>query len=591
MPDDPNDKNTSWAHWLGYRFEFNFNRAKPLGHIIGGLLAILALAIAILAIWTFVDFGKAVFNLPPYNADTSGASIRNIGLVLAALIGAPFLVWRTILAAQQTKLQDENLITDRINAAVASLGAEKQVSELLHNEDGTPRQDKNGNPATFTLTKPNLEVRIGAILALERLSVQNCTKDPDLHVQIMEIICAYIRENAPASTAIPGPVFRDEPTAIIEEDRLAEDGSEKPLYALWGILREQNRTISNDWKGSDGLKPIRTDIMTALEVISRRNPTQRAAEALARRKGDSYLFGDTLPPLDKGDEVKTYDDKATAYRTMLAAYPGYRPDLRRTNLQGAELVRFDLSGCNLTGSRLEGANLLGARLTGAVLRSADLSAANLDTAILTGCDAADAIFQLANLSHASCQAGNFTNAIFKFANLIVACFQAAELNSAHMQGSELAWSWCQGADLSLAELQGAFCGAARMQEVRLWRTNLSGAYLVEAELLKAFFREARISGCNLADADLRGVNFERVTLDENTSFKGSTLLGASFRFSKIIHVPQLDTHASQIFADSSLRLSESTHRPSYWRQKSPQRGAFRRQWRAWQANLPEGWEG
>ena len=42
---------------------------------------------------------------------------------------------------------------------------------------------------------PNLEVRIGAIYALERIA-QDSLRD---HIQIMEILCAYIRENSHAT--------------------------------------------------------------------------------------------------------------------------------------------------------------------------------------------------------------------------------------------------------------------------------------------------------------------------------------------------------------------------------------------------------
>jgi len=71
------------------------------------------------------------------------------------------------------------LITDRINAAVLGLGAEKKV-----------KVTENGH--VIERTEPNIEVRIGAILALERIAKKNL----DVHVQIMEFLCTYIRENA-----------------------------------------------------------------------------------------------------------------------------------------------------------------------------------------------------------------------------------------------------------------------------------------------------------------------------------------------------------------------------------------------------------
>ena len=40
-------------------------------------------------------------------------------------------------------------------------------------------------------TEPNIEVRIGAILALERIAQKNL----DVHIQIMEILCEYLQNN------------------------------------------------------------------------------------------------------------------------------------------------------------------------------------------------------------------------------------------------------------------------------------------------------------------------------------------------------------------------------------------------------------
>jgi hypothetical protein len=69
------------------------------------------------------------------------------------------------------------LITDRINAVVLGLGVEKTVNVT-----------ENGQ--VIERTEPNIEVRIGAILALERIAKENL----DVHVQIMELLCTYIRE-------------------------------------------------------------------------------------------------------------------------------------------------------------------------------------------------------------------------------------------------------------------------------------------------------------------------------------------------------------------------------------------------------------
>ena len=74
------------------------------------------------------------------------------------------------------------MITDRINAAVLGLDAEKTV-----------KVTENGQ--VIERTEPNIEVRIGAIFTLERIAKKNL----DVYVQIMELLCTYIRENAKIS--------------------------------------------------------------------------------------------------------------------------------------------------------------------------------------------------------------------------------------------------------------------------------------------------------------------------------------------------------------------------------------------------------
>lgn len=109
-------------------------------------------------------------------AETLNNLAQGSALLLGALVAAATLVFtllRTWINERTTRATEEGLITDRINAAVASLRADKEVIT-------------DAGPAT----RPNIAVRVGAILALERLVKQN----GDVHCQIMEILCSYIRE-------------------------------------------------------------------------------------------------------------------------------------------------------------------------------------------------------------------------------------------------------------------------------------------------------------------------------------------------------------------------------------------------------------
>jgi hypothetical protein len=70
-------------------------------------------------------------------------------------------------------------------------------------------------------TVPNLEVRLGTIYALERIA-EDSERD---HIPIMETLCAYIRQNAPASNAMNHTLgdWPDWPEDADEETRAERD--------------------------------------------------------------------------------------------------------------------------------------------------------------------------------------------------------------------------------------------------------------------------------------------------------------------------------------------------------------------------------
>jgi uncharacterized protein YjbI with pentapeptide repeats len=128
--------------------------------------------------------------------DASSQPNLGLGALLAALLGSPFVIWGTWLKYQTVRFQKEGHMTDRINTAVEQLGAEKTVK--------VPGKDADGKDITIEETRPNIEVRIGAILSLERIAQDSTIHDKGRdHVRVMEILCAYVRENAKAVTLEP----------------------------------------------------------------------------------------------------------------------------------------------------------------------------------------------------------------------------------------------------------------------------------------------------------------------------------------------------------------------------------------------------
>jgi len=108
--------------------------------------------------------------------------------------------------------QKEGHITDRISKAVEMLGAEKTVKLRGNDEDD--------NDITIEETRPNIEVRIGGILSLERIAQDSCAYDKGRdHVRVMEILCAYVRENSRANSlaSTPTPFVPKKPRLDIQK--------------------------------------------------------------------------------------------------------------------------------------------------------------------------------------------------------------------------------------------------------------------------------------------------------------------------------------------------------------------------------------
>jgi len=267
--------------WLTLKRRLDFSKARWLGP----LFAVVATLLVVLAIGAaFTLLVRALFG---GLLDIPGSSL-GVGGVTVALIGAPFVIWRSIVAQKQADISEQGLITDRINKAVEGLGSEKVVS-------------RGGEE----WTEPSLEVRIGAIYALERIS-QDSERD---HIQIMEILCAYIRQNAKTSDLeITEPPFK--------------------------------RVL------------LRVDLQAAIDVIGRRSEQQKAMERRQRYRLD--LRGTNL---SFANFTRCDFSAAVFVNCKLEACQFRDANLSGALLNGAVLNFSDFFRCNLTGARLDSSKL------------------------------------------------------------------------------------------------------------------------------------------------------------------------------------------------------------------------------------------
>ncbi|MGH0004249.1 pentapeptide repeat-containing protein [Pseudovibrio ascidiaceicola] len=314
-----NEKPTFWD-WVHLNRDVDFTRARWLGGFVGVILFAAASAIVLICLISLWHLLNALLGFGAFGTDSTGSAIRNIGLVIAAAFSAPFLVWRSIVAQKNSDTAVQSQITDRINKAVEGLGAEKIIKKIIkvpqYQKEGEEWvRDQDGNPkpvlnpdgeVTIDLevlesSAPNLEVRIGAIYALERIA-QDSLRD---HLQIMEILCAYVRENAPA---------------------VGLDPTEPPLKKIGP----------------------RTDIQVAVNVLGRRSREQLHAEEKSKFRLD-------LRSADlSGVDFRNLNFRAARFhncRLEAALFGGCQ--LTGTQFYGALLNFAEFSRAELRGTRFD----------------------------------------------------------------------------------------------------------------------------------------------------------------------------------------------------------------------------------------------
>lgn len=517
-----------------------------------GLLWIGLLALTIVA--AFLGVWEAI-----HPKDVGSQPNLGLGALLAALLGAPFLIWGTWLKYQTVRYQKEGHITDRINTAVEQLGAEKTKK--------VRGKDPDGKDITVEETQPNIEVRIGAILSLERIAQDSTIHDKGRdHVRVMEILCAYVRENAPAKSA------QDSLRQIWTREKAGWDDAPDQFQGWFCNKYGTSQTSIDDLisvKASTAwasmLPKPRADIILTLQVIGRRTAEQRRVEAAwpdALSKETVWPF-DVLCPRpsgERGEAIKSeralndYLDRLKVWSESIRSYKGYRLDLQGTNLQGANLspLRPDGSdavyaGAILTDSRLEGANLRRVRMEGVSLGKACLQGAKLNEVRMEG-------------------------AVLRRAQL-----EGTVLTEAHLKLTDVRWARLEGAHMRLAWLDGA-----DLRWTQLDRVVLRGAHMERALLIGAGMHGTLLKGARIDGADFRGAQF-----DESTNWSAAWLRGAAVRMVDLSNTPISSDQVWSIFGDDSTKLPESLRRPNHWpKWKLPPTGdnSFNAQWLKWRAD-------
>lgn len=258
----------------------------------------------------------------------------------AVVIFGLYLIFRRIVALEKNVyVTQEGQITERFTKAIDQLGTYK------------------------------LEVQLGGIFALEKIA-RDSVKD---HWTIMEVLTAYVRENAQWVDEAPN--------------------SDK-------MLLENEHT-----NGNSKLKRVPTDIQAILSVIGRRKWVEREQEELR-------VINLRKTKLENVDLRRAFLERANFRGSNLA-----RANLVEADLAYAFLGEVNLTDANLLKANLQGANLSGANLEGANLKGANLQGANLSKARLRGAILVEAELERAILSEADLEEGNLCSVSLMNVNL------------------------------------------------------------------------------------------------------------------------------------------------------------------------------
>ncbi len=392
--------------------------------------------------------------------------LNKLLIALAGLVGAPFVVWRVLIAAhtnqiaqdtakENSRVAQENLYTGLLTKAVEQLGAtrEEKTTRETVDKDGVAKFE------TKTETVPNTEVRLGAIYALEKLA-----RDYEpLHWPIMEILCAYVRKNAGKPKQLPDEI--------------------RAIYAKRWVLRsfEDRKMLEN--RGKELGAPF-VDVQAALTVIGRRGELRRHLESKLRA------------------ETQAGQD--------------YRLDLTGCHLAGAKFDGLHFSQANFDGASLEGAALLNAHLEGASFRHARLEGAWLRKANLEGAPLFQARLEGASLDEANLKGASLDWTHLEGASLDRAHLESASLDGAHLEGASLFRTYLKGAVLHQAFLDGAL----------LIQAHLENALLVDAHLEGAMLSRAQIDGASFYKSDLHDTRIDGVDFQKALGLSGEALADA-----------------------------------------------------------------
>lgn len=364
-------------------------------------------------------------------------------LAFLGIFTAPLLFWRSYTAHQQAETArrqadtaEQGHITERFTKAIEQLGATRETEAPT--ASGPMRRE----------TRPALEIRLGAIYALERIA-QDSLRD---HWMIMETLQAYIRHNRP----------------VVEDDE--DDNGE--VHA-----------------------PPREDVQAALTVIARRTARGRDYEKKHGLLVDWSQLNACGAKLSRS--IQSPDN------FHMARFSGI--ELREANLSNSVFTHANLRNADLYKSDLSQSDLAYAKMSDSALILANFDSSSMPYVNMDNASGMEATFRGANLGLASIRAVSFGGSDFCNANLTGANFSPVEpkksphptFNVSFLNESKFCSSRLDAADFTAAKLVGADFRRAGLTHTRFKGADLSGAKFEGATIEATDFTDANLEGAKI----------------------------------------------------------------------------------------------
>lgn len=400
---------------------------RLLAKIVLSLVSLFWLAIVI---WLIADLSITVSEV---EASERFAVARGPLLLLTAAVGAPFVIWRAILADRQTNAQQSQVllaakrdVADQILAAISLLDK--------NTIDGAP---------SFYQRSAGIQVLVTAANSSE--------SDYD---SIMNLVSTYVKQNVD-DDPIPWPPR----PRVADIPRFQNDkGFEQELVAA-GLLKGK---FIPDWKANSHDAPSRrADIQAALSALSERNDESRRFEQNLHQKTGRFIVDLSSSMLRRANLSNM---NMGAVNMRLAQLQG--ADLRRADFSGSDFVNADLTGadlreaildgCDFSGARFEKTKIVGAKSRGSRFHQTEFADISFRDVDCEGSDFSSAFFAGGTFSE-----GKFGMCNFRSTDLRGFHFSDADLSDCVFMGCDLRLAWLENANL-----QGSFLSGARLTGAR-----------------------------------------------------------------------------------------------------------------------------